>query len=182
MSGIVPGDVDDRGLTLLTETQFILRHVEVVLRAHLDHFLGVQEAEDWIARATADAQILEDARAALDNPTARLLFARALRTLAGEGVALTNPKAIVEGAQAARWSNVFDIVDKMRVRVKAQLPGMTRPRCCSKCPMSGVDLPLASRRTSRIKCCWPSASGCVRIPRRSASSHTTPTCVRSCAV
>ena len=123
-----------RGLTLLTETQFILRHVEVVLRAHLDHFLGVQEAEDWIARATTDAQILEDARAALDNPTARLLFARALRTLAGEGVALTDPKAIVEGAQAARWSNVFDIVNKMRVRVKAQLPGNDKTTVLLKVP------------------------------------------------
>jgi flagellar biosynthesis component FlhA len=112
-----------RGLTLLSETQFILRHVEALLRAHLDLFLGVQEAEDWIARASADTQIPDAARATLDDPVSRLLFARALRTLASEGVALTEPAAILEGAQAAGWSGVAAIVDQVRLRVKSQLPG-----------------------------------------------------------
>ena len=123
-----------RGLTLLSETQFILRHVEAVLRAHLDYFLGVQEAEDWIARATADAQIPEAARGPLDNPASRLLFAQALRTLASEGVAITEPAAIVEGAQAARWSSVVAIVDQARLRVKPQLPGNEKGTVLLKVP------------------------------------------------
>jgi type III secretory pathway component EscV len=122
------------GLTLLSETQFILRHVEAVLRAHLDYFLGVQEAEDWIARATTDAQIPDAARGPLDDPASRLLFAQALRTLASEGVAITAPAAIVEGAQAARWESVVAIVDQARLRVKPQLPGNEKGTLLLKVP------------------------------------------------
>ena len=116
-------ELTSHGVTPLTETQFMLRHVEDVLRQHLDMFLGVQEAEELIVRFTRDAQVPEIIRSSLANARERLLFARVLRALARERVPLTAWTAIAAGVQAAGWSTVPDLVREIRLRLETQLPG-----------------------------------------------------------
>jgi tetratricopeptide (TPR) repeat protein len=113
----------NHGLTLLSPTEFILRHVEHVLRGHLDLFLGVQEAEDVIGTLTRDVPAPSPAAVALANADTRLLFSRALRALVRDRVRLTDAAAIMAGAAASAWASVPDIVRHVRLHLKPQLPG-----------------------------------------------------------
>jgi tetratricopeptide (TPR) repeat protein len=112
-----------RGVELLTETQFILGHVEGILRLHLDSFLGLEEANALIAELQTHQQHADFVAASLTDQQSRLLFARVLRALVREGVPLTDWAGIVEGVKAGEWLSVSDMVRETRLKLKAQLRG-----------------------------------------------------------
>lgn len=111
-----------QGVDMLTETEFMLVHLEHVIRHHLAAFLGLQDAETLIVELGKQDRHAAFVTERLTDPAARLVFARALRALVDEQVPLTDWDAIVAGAQPLD-AGVSEVVDRMRLALKAALPG-----------------------------------------------------------
>jgi type III secretion protein V len=104
---------------------FMVRHLEAVLRQNLIRFVGLQEVEDLLEEWGKESDGAALIAAALPDRPARLRFARLLRALVKEGVPLTSWRMILEVARHTGLSaeEISPALREVRVHLKEQLPG-----------------------------------------------------------
>ena len=123
-------------LPRVTDVGFVLRHLEDVVTRSASRFFGLDAAEQWIAAASAHAEVTssdgDDERAA---STRRLAIARCLRALVADGVRLDPELLGSVGAEIDRHSarssersnDVFQVVaatlPDLRLRYAQRLAG-----------------------------------------------------------
>jgi tetratricopeptide (TPR) repeat protein len=121
-----PGHADaliKRGVPVLTETQFVLAHVDLVLRQHLDAFFGVQELQSLLIELRKKGSVAPELASALANETFCVFFARILRALVREQVPITEWRQVFETAQQLRTRSVEEAVSQIRLTMRDKLAG-----------------------------------------------------------
>ena len=110
--------------------EYIIYHLEQVLRAHLSSFLGMQEVhellEGWLEKSGDDeAQRWELTKEALRDSRARVRFMQVLQGLVKEAAPITNLSIILESfrQQSARNKEVIPLIEAARGAIKNELPG-----------------------------------------------------------
>jgi tetratricopeptide (TPR) repeat protein len=104
-----------RGIPASSEMQFVLAHVDLLLRRHLDGFLGVQEVQNLVGGQT------------LGDDRFLVFFARVLRALAREQVPITEWKEILETVRGLDSRKVEEAVSRVRLTRRQTLPGNQEP-------------------------------------------------------
>ena len=102
---------------------FVVNHLEAELRRSLADFLGIQEVENMLenwGKNKGDSALIQQV---LSDETARMRFARLLRTLVREQVPITSWKEILASAQDSGLVNLANAVRAARLRLKRELPG-----------------------------------------------------------
>jgi tetratricopeptide (TPR) repeat protein len=125
--GWIPRDhwdtVASHGLSVWTETAFIIAHLEAILRRNLTMFLGVQEVETLLAEWEKTDHGSALIATVLSQPLLRLRFARLLRELVKEQVAILAWKEILEVVGETGLEDLDQAVLRVRLRLKWLLPG-----------------------------------------------------------
>jgi tetratricopeptide (TPR) repeat protein len=125
--GWVPRDcwdtVASHGLSIWTETAFIIAHLEAILRRNLTMFLGVQEVETLLAEWEKTDHGSALIATVLSQPLLRLRFARLLRELVKEQMAILAWKEILEVVGETGLEDLDQTVLRVRLRLKWLLPG-----------------------------------------------------------
>ena len=105
--------------------QYIVAHLERVLRSNLASFLGLQEVLNLLARWTNLKSGRELIESALPDSVARDRFARVLRALAHERVPITDWESILAAVRESGLASddVSEATRPVRVAIKADLPG-----------------------------------------------------------
>ena len=112
-----------RGVAVQSETQFVLAHVDLVLRRHLDEFLGVEEFESLVMELEKQGPMAPTLTSALADGTFFIFFARVLRALVREQVPITAWTQILETLQRLESRNVGQAVSQVRLTLRDRLPG-----------------------------------------------------------
>jgi tetratricopeptide (TPR) repeat protein len=111
-----------RGVPVQSETQFVLAHVDLVLRQHLDAFLGVEEFESLVIELKKQGPVAPTLTSALADETFCTIFARVLRALVREQVPITAWTQILETVQRLESRNVGQAVSQARLTLRDKLP------------------------------------------------------------
>jgi tetratricopeptide (TPR) repeat protein len=111
--------------TLLGPLDYVVRHLEGVLRRNLPSLLGVEEVEDLIARWMDADDGPFVILTALPDRRARLRFARLLRELVRDGVPITDWRRLLDAARGEPLTVDYlgTAVRLMRQRLRELLPG-----------------------------------------------------------
>jgi tetratricopeptide (TPR) repeat protein len=114
----------ENGLELWTETEFLINHLEIVMRRHLPILFGMQEAQNVLDRWAQSTNGRSLAIKAWDVDT-RIGCARLLRTLLAEQVPITARDEILDVIADRRLDGcgVVEAVHNARLRLKRELPG-----------------------------------------------------------
>jgi tetratricopeptide (TPR) repeat protein len=111
---------EEAGLVLLTPVQYMLKHLESVLRLNLEQFVDHQQVAELLSETEAGAAIV-------GSTTLLTPFVAALRALVRERVPITALEAICEGFTALAENHVdpVELVERLRALpdVAASLPG-----------------------------------------------------------
>jgi tetratricopeptide (TPR) repeat protein len=137
----------NHGLERWTEAEFMIYHIEAVLRQHLEQFVGIQEVETILdtwsqgkrydvieadpARGTsAEQQELAASRkallqAVLPDQDARFHFTRILRSLVAERVPITKMESMLTALEGITLNptTIQRAVQAVRLALKPLLPG-----------------------------------------------------------
>jgi tetratricopeptide (TPR) repeat protein len=108
--------------------QYVVAHLEAVLRSNLADFLGVQEVANLLDRwGRADTQ-RELIKAALPDVPARDHFVRVLRAVVRERVPITAPALILTAVREVATSadEIYEVVRRVRLAIKTELPANRR--------------------------------------------------------
>jgi tetratricopeptide (TPR) repeat protein len=122
--------IEKHHLELWTEPlQFIVQHLESVLRQHPADFVGIQEVENMLTEwsTTEVGQLL--VQTSLSDEPARWRFARVLRSLAKDGIPLMPWEPVMRAAAAAgiHSAPMSDIMRTVRMKLQNRLPGNVPP-------------------------------------------------------
>jgi tetratricopeptide (TPR) repeat protein len=117
--------VTNHGLELLTETDYIISHMESVLRRNLTNFLNMQSVESIVKEWEKNEPVSALVKIAIPDENSRLGLSRLLRALVRERVPITNGEAILSAIQddALASDKISETVRAVRLRLKQQLPG-----------------------------------------------------------
>ena len=118
--------VTDAGFELWDDAlDFIVRHLESVLRQNLADFLGLQKVENLLETWSETEESTTLIATALPDDASRLRFARVLRALVGEQVPITRWQRILETVQQTGLDadDVIPVISAVRRQLKVQLPG-----------------------------------------------------------
>ena len=129
------------GFTVLTETAFILRHFEAVLRRNLDRFVGLDE----IFPPGIDGRLTEPANSMLKDVRDQYPVVQVLRELLREGVAIVDWTSAVNGIAAGQAISIEDMVHEIRDRLRGAHPS------AGHLPVADIltDVGAERRRTDR---------------------------------
>jgi flagellar biosynthesis component FlhA len=111
------------GLSVLSETQFVLTHVDQILRQHLDVFIGVQELKFLLVELKKKDPVAAAHTSALNDRRFFVMFARVLRALAREQVPIADWVRILETVQRVGIQNLDEVVSQVRLTLRDKLPG-----------------------------------------------------------
>lgn len=111
------GTLKTEALEVWTDTDFLLCHLETVLRQNLANFLGVQEAETLIQEWSKDKESAAFITAALPDSRTRLRFARVLRALVSENIPITRWQSILKVFQDVELEggDISEVVRRVRL-------------------------------------------------------------------
>jgi len=114
---------DDRGI--VSAAQFLVDHIEAVVRQHLDRFLGVQDTatllESWQQEENGERLVEE----VLPDERAWLRLTWLLRSLLREQVPITEWRTILEAVRdgPGMLAPLGELVRTVRLHLRARLPG-----------------------------------------------------------
>jgi tetratricopeptide (TPR) repeat protein len=104
--------------------EFVIAHLETVLRQNLANFVGIQEVDVLLAtwRATERTSSLLTSLTA--DESARVRLARIIRALIATGIPVTNPDRILEAIRAvgAASGSIEAVIVSLRRQLRALLP------------------------------------------------------------
>ena len=101
-----------------SETEFMLSHVEAVLRQHLDEFFGWDDAQPLLTELMKTAS-----HASVDKTAALSVLTLAIQALLRERVPVTDDPMIVGALEDADLTSVDDTLRAIRIAEAAKLPG-----------------------------------------------------------
>lgn len=115
------------GKATLSTPEFLVGHIESVLRRNMAHFLGVQEAANLLEEWAQLPGGKEQAAAALPTLFTRHRFTWLLKGLLAERVPVTDWQTILAATAELDASTVpvLALVRAVRLRLRSQLPGNT---------------------------------------------------------
>ena len=126
----VPADIEaslrDSGVAVEAEPlEFVIHHLEAVLRQNLARFLGVEEVENLLGQWDQDSILAGLLAEVAPDPPRRLRLGRVMRSLGAEGVPLTASRDILTAVRNAGLSDSSQhaVVQAVRRSVRRQLPG-----------------------------------------------------------
>ena len=115
---------------LWDEFEYIVFHVERVLRDNLGSFFGIQEArqlvQQWVESGAHPDPVRDQlVKQALPDNRAVTLFVQVVQALLKEHVPITNLSALLSAfsAQSRTSKQVTGLVENLRATIKEQLPG-----------------------------------------------------------
>lgn len=120
--------VEGAGLPLVDPHQFMLSHLEVLIREHLVTFVGLQEVQSWLVQWQWDADqeersVLFDVAVTDDAAQRRLVHM--LRDLVKEEVPVRDLTSILKAFSDAnpRYPETSEVVENIRMALRTELPG-----------------------------------------------------------